>query len=118
MHANESIQKGNLTSLHQNLLSDYENFVIGTVNESCLRLAVFTGTYPWHFHPDSDELFLVLEGELIIELHDKESIILAPNEYVTIPAGVLHRTRSKVRTVNLCFEHTDANTVFVEESNE
>ncbi|WP_411830178.1 cupin domain-containing protein [Paenibacillus alba] len=118
MHVNESIHKGNLTSLHQNVLSDYENFVIGTVNESCLRLAVFTGTYPWHFHPDSDELFLVLEGELIIELDDKKSIVLAPNEYVTIPAGVLHRTRSAVRTVNLCFEHTDANTVFVEKSNE
>lgn len=118
MNVNQSIQKGNLTSLHQNLISNYHNSIIGTINESCLRLAVFTGTYPWHSHPDSDELFLVLEGELIIELHDKKSIVLAPNEYVTIPAGVLHRTRSEVRTVNLCFEHTDANTVFVEESNE
>lgn len=118
MNDNQLILKGKLTSLYENIASNYHNSIIGTVNESCLRLAVFTGTYPWHSHPDSDELFLVVEGELIIDLSDEKSIVLSPNEYVTIPAGVLHRTRSEVRTVNLCFEHTDANTVFAQGSNE
>ena len=46
---------------------EYRNQVLNRVNESCLRLAVFQGKYRWHVHPASDELFVVLEGALIIE---------------------------------------------------
>ncbi|MBO0794039.1 MAG: cupin domain-containing protein [Ktedonobacteraceae bacterium] len=74
-----------------------------------------TGTYPWHRHPDADELFLVLEGELIIEFQDHEAVTLQPSEILTIPAGVIHRTRALHRTVNLCFEHTQATTEFLSE---
>ncbi|WP_338555137.1 cupin domain-containing protein [Paenibacillus sp. KS-LC4] len=109
------LQQHNFTKLHQSITEQHQNFIIGHINESCLRLAVFTGDFPWHSHPDSDEMFIVLEGELIIELEHQEALILKPNDFVTIPAGVIHRTRSKVRTVNLCFEHTEANTVYVSE---
>jgi hypothetical protein len=44
--------------------SEYRNMVLCRVNSSCLRLAVFNGTYRWHHHPNSDELFLVVEGVL------------------------------------------------------
>src|SRR5262245_40211849 len=40
----------------------YRNVVINRVNGSCLRLAVFDGEYLWHYHPESDELFIVVEG--------------------------------------------------------
>jgi hypothetical protein len=40
----------------------YRNQVLSRVNTSCLRLAVLSGEYPWHQHPHSDELFLVVEG--------------------------------------------------------
>ncbi len=44
----------------------YRNMVINRVNGSCLRLAVFEGDYRWHYHPTSDELFIVLDGCLAI----------------------------------------------------
>ncbi len=113
MEVLRSLQRINLKELSQQMTERYQNFVVNEVNESCLRLAVFTGEYPWHHHPDADELFLVLEGELIIDLKDRESVILHPNDIFTIPAGVIHRTRSSQRTVNLCFEHTQANTEFI-----
>ncbi|QEY92211.1 hypothetical protein BACIH_0421 [Bacillus amyloliquefaciens] len=78
-------------------------------------LAVFTGEYDWHHHPDSDEWFIVLEGELLIDFKDKETAVLKANDSLLIPKGTIHRTRSYVRTVNLCVEHTHAKTVITEE---
>jgi len=114
METMQPFQRINLSELSHRMTEHYQNFVVNEVNESCLRLAVFTGEYPWHRHPESDELFLVLEGELIIDFRDHESVILHPNDLFTIPAGRIHRTRSSQRTVNLCFEHTQATTEFME----
>ncbi len=92
----------------------YRNMVINRVNGSCLRLAVFEGDYRWHYHPTSDELFIVLEGCLAIDLEEPRELRVHPGECVTIPAGTVHRTRASGRTVNVCFEELQAQTVFVE----
>lgn len=92
----------------------YRNVVVNRVNESCLRLATFEGEYPWHFHPDSDELFVVVDGTLEIDLNDGRTLRLGPWDMITIPAGMTHRTRAMGRTVNLCVEHFSAATVFVD----
>ena len=92
----------------------YRNQVISQVNTSCLRLGVITGDYPWHQHPRSDELFLVMEGKFEIELADGLTLTLGPWQSVVVPAGIVHRTRGVGRTVNLCFESIAAETVFVE----
>ena len=92
----------------------YRNQVMSQVNGSCLRLAVFEGAYRWHHHPTSDELFVVIEGELAIDLDDGTELRLGPWQAVTIPAGTVHRTRALGRTVNLCVEEVAAETVFVE----
>jgi mannose-6-phosphate isomerase-like protein (cupin superfamily) len=92
----------------------YRNMVINRVNGSCLRLAVFEGEYRWHYHPRSDELFIVVEGCLAIDLEGGRELRLHPWEVVTIPAMTVHRTRAIGRAVNLCFEELGAETVFVE----
>lgn len=61
------------------------------------------------------EWFIVLEGELLIDFKDKETAVLKANDSLLIPKGTIHRTRSYVRTVNLCVEHTRAKTVITEE---
>lgn len=94
---------------------EYRNQVLNRVNDSCLRLAVFQGTYRWHVHPASDELFVVLEGTLIIELKGGSSLRVGPLQAATVPAGVVHRTIGVGRTVNLCFEKARAETVFLDE---
>lgn len=92
----------------------YQNQVLCRINTSCLRLAVIDGQYPWHQHPRSDELFLVVEGTLEIELADGRSLRLQPWQTVVVPAGQIHRTRGIGRTVNLCFEDLSADTIFVD----
>lgn len=92
----------------------YRNMVINRVNDSCLRLAVFDEVYHWHYHPTSDELFIVVSGCLAIDLSDNRELRLQPWQCVTIPALTVHRTRALGRTINLCFEKLGAETVFVE----
>ena len=92
----------------------YRNQVLSRVNTSCLRLAVLSGEYPWHRHPHSDELFLVVEGILEIDLADGRTLRLERWQSVVVPAGTVHRTRGIGRTVNLCFEDLSAGTVFVD----
>ena len=88
----------------------YKNFVVSAINDHCVRLAVMQGEYPWHKHRTSDECFLVLEGELEIDVADDQTYRVRPGEAFTIPAGLVHRTRAQTRTVNLCFEAHDAYT--------
>lgn len=95
---------------------DYRNQVLNRVNDSCLRLSVFQGKYRWHVHPSSDELFVVLEGAIVIELKDGPSIRIGPLQAATVPAGTVHRTIGVGRTVNLCFEKAQAETVFLDEA--
>jgi len=92
----------------------YRNMVINRVNDSCLRLAVFDEVYRWHYHPTSDELFIVVSGCLAIDLEDNRELRLQPWQSVTIPAMTVHRTRALGRTVNLCFEKLGAETVFID----
>ena len=94
----------------------YKNFVLVDVNNHCIRMAVMQGEFRWHHHPHSDECFLVLEGLLEIDLTDGRTFRLKPGEVFTIPAGVVHRSRSQARAVNLCFEDHNAYTdvVFVD----
>jgi mannose-6-phosphate isomerase-like protein (cupin superfamily) len=91
----------------------YRNLVLSQVNDSCLRLAVLNGEYRWHEHPTSDELFIVIDGCLVIEIEGGQELKLLPWQTVTIPAGIRHRTRAEGRTVNLCLERLAARTIFV-----
>src|SRR4030095_10459456 len=67
--------------------ADYKNFVVLHVNDHCLRIAVMQGEFRWHQHPGSDECFVVLEGELEIDLAGGRTVRLKPGEGVTIPGG-------------------------------
>jgi mannose-6-phosphate isomerase-like protein (cupin superfamily) len=88
----------------------YKNFVVFDVNNHCVRLAVMQGEVRWHQHPSSDECFLAVDGELEIDLIDGRTFRLKPGEAFVIPAGIIHRTRSHARAVNLCFEDRNAYT--------
>jgi mannose-6-phosphate isomerase-like protein (cupin superfamily) len=52
------------------------------------------GEFVWHKHDDTDDLFLVLRGELTIELRDR-SVTLRPGEMFIVPKGVEHRPVAK-----------------------
>ena len=92
----------------------YRNVPLGQVNDHEIRMSVMTEQFPWHRHPDSDETFFGVDGELIIEFPGRE-VVVKPGQFVTVPAGTVHRTRpAGARSVNLTFERAGAATVFEE----
>ncbi|MFE4118717.1 cupin domain-containing protein [Priestia sp. YIM B13448] len=109
------LEKINLQEITKDIKDQHVNFAVSNINNHCLRIAVFSGEYKWHYHSNSDELFMVLEGELLIDFKDKDTVVLKPNDTLLIPAGTIHRTRAKQRTVNLCFEDHNADTIIIDE---
>ena len=48
------------------------------------------GEFVWHKHDETDDLFLVLRGRLVIQLRDGD-VELGPGELFVVPKGVEHR---------------------------
>ena len=64
--------------------------VVAEMNDYQFKLVKLQGDFVWHDHKDTDEVFLVLEGELDIELRDG-SVHLRAGEMYVVPRGVEHR---------------------------
>ena len=64
--------------------------IIAQMNENHLKLAKIKGEFIWHSHPETDEVFVVIEGDYRIDLRDK-SLHLKTGEMVVIPKGVEHK---------------------------
>jgi mannose-6-phosphate isomerase-like protein (cupin superfamily) len=80
------------------------NQTLTSVNDAVVRLGVIDGDFHWHKHDDTDEFFLVLDGELLIDFEDRGTVTLTPHQGYTIPRGVTHRTRAPRRTSILMVE--------------
>ncbi len=77
--------------------------VIAALNGQLVKLAKLHGEFTWHSHEDEDELFLVLSGELRIELRDRVEV-LGPGELLIVPRGVEHRPVAAEEVSVLLFE--------------
>jgi cupin superfamily acireductone dioxygenase involved in methionine salvage len=85
-------------------VKSYKNIPLSVINDHVVRLSIMTEPFYWHYHPNSDEIFVAMEGILCIDLEDR-TVELGPGQLFTIPANVRHRTRPKGnRSVNLIFE--------------
>jgi mannose-6-phosphate isomerase-like protein (cupin superfamily) len=81
------------------------NQTLTTVNDAVVRLGIIDGDFHWHKHDDQDEFFVVLEGRLLIDLEDRDTVTLERHQGYTVPRGVTHRTRAPERTAILMVEN-------------
>lgn len=80
------------------LFSDHWNpRIVGHYNGNDIRLAKIQGEFSWHSHAETDELFLVISGELIIEFRDR-TVTLLPGEMIVVPKGTEHRPTATTET--------------------
>jgi len=80
------------------------NETLASVNDAVIRLGVIDGDFHWHKHDDQDEFFLVLDGELLIDVEGSDTITLGRHQACSVPRGVVHRTRATRRTTILMVE--------------
>jgi len=77
--------------------------IVAELNGQHVKLAKLEGEFVWHSHTDEDELFLVLEGQLTLELRDG-AVVLGPGQMVVVPRGVDHRPIATGEVHVLLFE--------------
>ncbi len=64
--------------------------VIARMNDYHFKLARIKGEFIWHSHPDTDEVFIVIAGEMMIDFRDGR-VELKKGEMFVVPKGVEHK---------------------------
>ena len=84
-----------------NLKSKFSKFndlwspkVIAEMNDYQFKLVKIQGDFIWHNHEDTDETFIVIEGEMKIEF-ENEIVELSEGDMFVVPKGVEHKPLAK-----------------------
>ena len=84
-----------------NLKEKYSKFnqhwspkVIAEMNDYQFKLVKIEDDFIWHHHDDTDEVFIVLEGQIFIEF-ENETIEINEGEMIVVPKGVKHKPFAK-----------------------
>ena len=83
----------NTINLAQKLATFTEHWqprTVGQFNGHDLMVVKVKGEFVWHKHEDTDDFFMVLKGQLTIQMHEG-NVTLGPGEVFVVPKGVEHR---------------------------
>ena len=65
--------------------------IVARMNDYEFKLVKFQGEFVWHSHADTDEVFIVLDGEMTLHFRDGD-VRLGAGEMFVVPKGVEHKT--------------------------
>ena len=80
----------NLAAKLDSFTEQWSPRIVARFNDNDVMVVRVEGEFVWHSHADTDDFFLVLEGELDIELPDRV-VTLGTGELFVVPKGVEHR---------------------------
>ncbi|MCB0166553.1 MAG: cupin domain-containing protein [Anaerolineae bacterium] len=99
--------------------------IVAQLNDYHFKLAKIQGDFVWHDHPETDEVFIVIDGEMSIDFRDGR-VELKAGEMFVVPKGVEHKPYAEqechimlvepagtINTGNAGGERTAANDVWV-----
>ena len=97
----------NLAEKLARLSTHWDPHVVADYNDDDVMVVKFAGEFPFHDHPDTDDFFLVLDGEVILDIEGEggvESHVLRAGELFVVPKGVRHRPRAEAEAQVLLIE--------------
>ncbi|MGB2696888.1 MAG: cupin domain-containing protein [Candidatus Zixiibacteriota bacterium] len=68
--------------------------IVAQMNDYHFKLVKFKGDFVWHSHNDTDETFIVLDGEMTIDFRDGR-VNLKAGEMFVVPKGIEHKPFAK-----------------------
>lgn len=80
----------NLAQKYSLFTEQWQPRVVAQMNDYQFKLARLEGDFVWHTHADTDETFIVLEGQLRIDFRDG-FVLLGSGEMYVVPMGVEHK---------------------------
>ena len=81
----------------------WDSQVVADYNDNEIMVVKFAGEFPFHVHPDTDDLFLVLEGEVFLDVEERTFTLRAGDLFV-VPRGIKHRPRAAAEAKVLLIE--------------
>lgn len=99
-----SVAKINLEQKLSLFDTHWDPKVVASYNDNDVMVVKFIGEYPFHTHADTDDFFLVLEGEVIMDFDAQDSVTFGAGELVIVPKGVIHRPRAMAEVKVLLIE--------------
>jgi len=84
--------------------SHWDPHVVADYNGNDVMVVKFKGAFPFHHHPDTDDFFLVLEGEMIMDIEGQAPEVVRAGELYIVPKGVTHRPRAEAECKVLLIE--------------
>jgi mannose-6-phosphate isomerase-like protein (cupin superfamily) len=83
-------RKINLKEKYSKFTKHWSPRIIAEMNNYQFKVAKIKGEFVWHDHKDTDETFIVIEGEMILKFRDGE-VKLSEGELYVVPKGVEHK---------------------------
>lgn len=79
----------NIQSALDSISDPWQPHRLTSINDYDVKVVKLKGEFVWHTHPDTEELFAVVSGELTIQLRDRNVVLRAGDVFV-VPRGVEH----------------------------
>jgi mannose-6-phosphate isomerase-like protein (cupin superfamily) len=95
--------KVNLAEKFSSFTEQWSPKIVGELNGQMVKLVKFQGPFTWHHHDHEDELFYVVKGSFVMELHDGD-IELQEGDFLVVPRGVEHRPNAASEAWVMLFE--------------
>lgn len=83
----------NLAEKLSQFSTHWDPHVIADYNDNDVMVVKFAGEFPYHLHEDTDDFFLVLHGEMTMDMEDASHTVTAGEMFI-VPRGVTHRPRA------------------------
>jgi mannose-6-phosphate isomerase-like protein (cupin superfamily) len=99
------MNKINLTEKLSSFSEHYKPRTVGTFNGHDLMVVKLKGPFVWHQHDETDDFFLVLKGQLTIQMREGD-VHLGPGELCVVPKGIEHRPVANEEVHMLLIEPT------------
>ena len=94
----------NLAEKLAQFTSHWDPHVVADYNGNDVMVVKFQGEFPFHLHEDTDDFFLVLEGEMTMDLEGHPSQAVKAGELFIVPKGLVHRPRAATECKVLLIE--------------
>ena len=99
--------------------------IVAQMNDYHFKIVKIEGEFVWHDHPETDEVFIIVKGQLEIQFRDGK-VILKEGEMFVVPKGLEHKPVAQqechillvepagtVNTGDVVNERTAANDVWI-----
>jgi len=91
--AGKMLRKVNLLEAAGELETHWVPETVDAYNGDAVQVIKVKGEFVWHHHDRTDDLFLVLEGSVVVQLREGD-VTLGPGELLVFPAGIEHCVRA------------------------